>query len=197
LKRLTDAEIGRFRQENTLPERFILALGTIEPRKNLATLIRAFERLPSSCADVGLVIAGSQGWLSGDAVHAFRNSRIRERIRFIGDIRPADRAAWLSAASVLAYPSFFEGFGFPPLEAMACGPPALVGANSSMLEICGSAALPVQPYSVVQVRHGLHMLLADTALRERLIERGNVRAGQLSWQTTAEHTLEAILSTFS
>jgi glycosyltransferase involved in cell wall biosynthesis len=107
-------------------------------------------------------------------------------------IASSDRALWLSAATVLAYPSFFEGFGFPPLEAMACGTPVLVSANSSMLEICGDAALAVNPYSVTQIHAALQALLDDQILRDVLIARGLKRVKDFSWQAAAEHTLEVL-----
>ena len=108
------------------------------------------------------------------------------------EVAPNERTLWLSAASALAYPSFFEGFGFPPLEAMACGTPALVGANSSMMEVCNDAALAVNPYRISEVSEALAALLNDQALRQVLIARGYERVKQFSWDITAKRTLELL-----
>jgi glycosyltransferase involved in cell wall biosynthesis len=191
LHRALPEEIDQFRRRHNLPDRFVLALGTREPRKNLSGLIAAMRAGDAGLRDTLLVLAGSDGWLE-DA-----RELSGEGIRRVGPIEPSQRAQWLSAASVVAYPSFFEGFGFPPLEAMACGTPALVGANSSMLQACGDAALAVNPYSIGQIAHGLTALLDDTQLRDRLIRRGYERVRQFSWRKAAEQTLDAIFSTLS
>lgn len=194
LQRPSDALIDSFRLVNGLPGRFILALGTIEPRKNIRGLIAAFAHIHRSHPDTELVVAGPRGWLWRD-IAATRSGR--DGIRFVADVPAGERALWLSAASVLAYPSLFEGFGFPPLEAMACGTPALVGANSSMAEVCGNAAVAVNPYSVPQMAAGLEALLDDAPLRRTLIARGITRAAAFSWRTAAEKTRQVIFSTLS
>lgn len=108
-------------------------------------------------------------------------------------IASSDRALWLSAAAVLAYPSFFEGFGFPPLEAMAVGTPAIIGANSSMLEVCGQAALAVNPYDVRQMTAALEAVLHDMHLRDQLRTRGREMASRFTWRQSAEKTLAVML----
>lgn len=193
LKRLSDSDISDFRQRQSLPEHFILALGTLEPRKNIGTLIRAFEMLPASLEGTELVIAGPRGWLYNDLYGLAERSKAGKRIRFVENISSSERKAWLSAASVLAYPSFFEGFGFPPLEAMACGTPAIIGANSSMLEVCGSAALPIDPYSTTALRDALAALLSDGRLSRYYVERGSDRANDFSWHSCAERTLAELV----
>lgn len=165
-------------------KRYILVLGTLEPRKNIVALIRAFHLLDERFHDVELVIAGPKGWLWNEGDY--------ERVRFVGDVDRDERLRLLSSAEMVAYPSLFEGFGFPPLEAMACGTPVLVGANSSMLQVCGDAVLAVNPYSVSQIQGGLEALLGDRHLREMLILRGSRRAATFLWQSAAEHTLEVL-----
>ncbi len=196
LRRPLAGEIESFRVRQGLPQRFILALGTLEPRKNLEGLIAAFERFAGQhrFLDVNLVIAGPQGWLYQPAMDRAAASPWRTRIRFVGSIPEHQRPLWLSAATLLAYPSLLEGFGFPPLEAMACGTPVVAAANSSLVETVGGAGLLVDPYSGERMAHALAALLDDADLREVLTRRGLKHVAGFTWKAAAERTLEAIVS---
>jgi glycosyltransferase involved in cell wall biosynthesis len=146
-------------------------------------------------ADLHLIIAGPHGWLWEPVMERIQASPWRTRITIAGSIASEQRSLWLSAASVLAYPSFMEGFGFPPLEAMACDTPVVVSANSSLFETVGDAGLLIDPYSPDQLARALSAVLDDSNLRDILIARGKKRSADFSWKQSAERTLEAIVST--
>lgn len=166
-----------------LPERFILYVGTIEPRKNLITLLEAHAALP---AEVGLVIAGHKGWLYDETLT--RAALLGNRARFLGHVPEADLPALLSAASVFAFPSVFEGFGLPPLEALACGTPVVASAASSLPEVVGAAGLLVPPLDVAAWVTALRRVLEDADLRANLSAQGRARAAHFTWEQAARAT---------
>jgi len=170
--------------------RFILYFGTIEPRKNLIGLIKAFELLKDK--DLKLVIAGTKGWLYQDVFKAAKESKKRKDIVFTGFVKEKDKPYLYNSAQVFVYPSFFEGFGFPPLEAMACGIPTIVSANSSLPEVVGQAALMVNPKNIDELAWAMEQALTDNQLRERLIKKGLEQAQKFSWQKCAQETLEVL-----
>lgn len=194
LSRPDAADVIQFRRRRGLPERFVLSLCTMEPRKNLAGLVRAFELLAArpNNADVHLCLAGPSGWLSGDVASAVRRSPVADRIRLPGPVPQEERALWYSASAVFTYPSFFEGFGFPPLEAMACGTPVVAAHASSLGEVVGDAGLLVDPYDVGGLAAALDAVLGNPALAARMSQAGLARARKFSWTSAARQTLEAI-----
>lgn len=181
-----------FRVRTGLPERFILTLGTREPRKNLAAVVRAFDMLASRFPEHHLVIAGADGWHEEALRRAIASSPVRDRIHTRGPVPQEQRASLISLASVVAYPSWLEGFGFPPLEAMACGTPVVASATSAVAEICGDAVLLVHPSSIDGIAEAIAAVLGDAALRQRLREAGKERALRFSWQKAAEQTLSVL-----
>lgn len=172
-----------------LGPRYILSVGTLEPRKNHARLVRAFEGL-DAYADVELVLVGGAGWRSRPFERAIDNSRVRAHIRLLGSVPADDLVALYEGATVFAYPSLYEGFGLPVLEAMAAGTPVLTSDISSLPEVAGDAALLVDPRSVEAIRVGLARLLDDPSLRERLTESGRSRERSFTWEKAARETLE-------
>jgi glycosyltransferase involved in cell wall biosynthesis len=160
--------------------RYVLALGTIEPRKNLAMLVRAFDAIADRHPDVHLVLAGARGWRMSEFDLALRDARHAERVVVSGRVDDTQRADLLAGATVLAYPSLYEGFGLPPLEAMASGVPVLATSVGALPEILGDAALLVPPSDDALV-DGLAQVLEDEGLRRRLKARGTARAAQFSW----------------
>jgi len=196
MRRPPEGDIERFRARWNLPRRFILALGTREPRKNLEGLVAAFDRLAGrrQFADVHLVSVGPDGWLWTRTASRIAESPFRTRIRLMPAVTPDDRALLLSAASVLAYPSLLEGFGFPPLEAMACGTPVVAGATSALWETVGDAGLLVDPYSPDRIAHALAALLDGGPLRDTLVARGFVQAAGFTWERAARRTMDVIRS---
>jgi glycosyltransferase involved in cell wall biosynthesis len=166
---------------------FILAVGTLQRRKNHLGLVRAFATLRDTA--VHLVIAGGKGWLYDDVLAEIRAARLTDRVTFTGFVDDADLPALYRAARVLAFPSFYEGFGLPPLEAMASGTPVVSANTSSLPEVVGDAALTVDPHDVAALGAALARALADGAWRRDAIARGLARASTFTWQRAAEQLI--------
>lgn len=169
---------------------FILNVGTIEPRKNQARLIEAFQLLcHQEAKEHSLVIVGRPGW-SYDGVFArVRELGLSDRLVFTGHVPDGDLPPLVKAADLFVFPSLYEGFGFPPLEAMASGTPVVTSDVSSLPEVVGKAAILVDPHDVISIAAGMKLLLEDETLREQLINEGLQRAKLFSWQETAAETL--------
>ncbi len=167
---------------------FILSVGTVQPRKNYARLIEAFRRLDR--INLRLVIAGGRGWLDETLYAQIETPELQERVRFIGFVADEDLPALYSAASVFAYPSLYEGFGLPPLEAMACGVPVVASDAASLPEVVGEAGLLVDPYDVDALAEALARVLDDETLRRTLIAKGHEQARRFSWAAAARQLLE-------
>lgn len=183
----TDAEVRRIREKHGLHRPFFLFLGVIEPRKNVSGLIAAFERC---AADADLVIAGGKGWLCDEVFRAAARSPKKGRITFLGYVDEADKAALYAAAAAFVYPSFYEGFGIPPLEAMSVGTPVIASRTSSLGEVVGDAGLLVDPRSPADIADAMTSVLADRSLADELRRRGHERARRFTWDRTAA-SLEA------
>ena len=171
---------------------FILGLGTLEPRKNLARLIEAFARLPAQGLPHTLALAGGRGWLYNPIFEQVERLGVKDRTRFLGYVADDDLPALYSLADAFAFPSLYEGFGLPPLEALACGTPTVVSDASSLPEVVGEAALQVAPTDVAGLAEALVRLVTDEALRARLRAAGPVQAARFSWATAAQ-ALKAVL----
>ncbi|MCS7222001.1 MAG: glycosyltransferase family 1 protein [Anaerolineae bacterium] len=186
-------EAERFRRQRGLPDRFVLYLGTLEPRKNVTAAIEAFARWVKATGDrqVRLVVAGAKGWYFQTIFARVRALSLGDRVLFPGYVPAAELPAWYQAAEVFIYPSLYEGFGLPPLEAMACGTPVITSNTSSLPEVVGDAALLVDPYDVEAIAEALARLLEDAELRQRLREAGLARARLFSWERTARETVAA------
>jgi glycosyltransferase involved in cell wall biosynthesis len=171
---------------------YVLALGTLEPRKNIARLVTAFGAIADAHPDVRLVIAGRDDSArpSVDAARAALSPAARERVVLTGSVPDDGRRALLAGAHVLAYPSLYEGFGFPVLEAMALAVPVLAADVPAIAEVAAGAARLAAPTSVDALAEGLAALLDDGALRERLVAAGTARVAQLSWEQTARGLAE-------
>ncbi len=180
-----------------LPPRYVLAVGTLEPRKNLTTLLRAFARLRrDGDVDPGLrlVLAGARGWLDEPIFRSVRSLGLEGTVHFPGFIDDDDLPAVYGGAALFVFPSLYEGFGLPLLEAMACGVPVVTSNVSSLPEVAGDAALLVDPRDVDGLAAAVSRALRDAGLRERLRAAGLARARQFSWQTTARLTLDTYAS---
>lgn len=194
LKRPTDVEIAQVRARYGLPERYLLFLGTIQPRKNIARLIEAFQawQATSSGSDsdptsnVALVLAGRMGWLS----EALRTDS--PGILLTGYIADDDVAALYSGALALVFPSLYEGFGFPVIEAMSVGTPVLTSTTSSLPEVAGAAALLVDPLDTAAIAAAIGRLVSDSALRAELAGRGPAQAARFTWNEAARQTLAVL-----
>lgn len=191
--RLPPRDLGllRFRVVNNLVKPFILYVGTVEPRKNLIGAIQAFNILKRDPVhrDLEFVIAGRFGWLYEEVLRAVRESSYRSSIRLWGPADPQDILMLYNAAEVFVYPSFFEGFGFPTLEAQACGVPVVAAKEGSLPEILGSSALLVDPLRQAEIADALHRLLTTESEAARLRVAGFENVARFSWERTARETL--------
>lgn len=168
---------------------FVLTVGTLQPRKNHLTLVRAFARIARRLPDLQLVIAGGKGWMYDQVTAEVTRLNLGERVRFIGFVDDADLPDLYRAARVFAFPSLYEGFGLPPLEAMACGVPVVVSNASSLPEVVGDAGLLVEPLDVDGLAEALIRAVTDEAWRAQAIARGLARARQFTWRRSAEQLL--------
>lgn len=189
-----------------LPDKYILYLGTIEPRKNIIGLIKAYEifrssyNLPASPklqrgeqpTAYKLVIAGSKGWLYEDIFHAARISGIKDDIIFTDFVADEDKIYLYRMSSLFVYPSFYEGFGFPPLEAMAQGVPVITSDCSSLPEVVGNAGLMVNPYNIGRLAWAMNEVLCNEELREKMVKKGYEQVKKFSWEKCARETLEVL-----
>jgi glycosyltransferase involved in cell wall biosynthesis len=191
-RRITDREVlDRTRVRYRLPQRFLLFVGTVQPRKNLAGTMRALAELNARTGrQYRLVVAGGSGWKSDDLPALARSLGIAELVQFTGFVADGDLPAIYNLADLFVLPSYYEGFGLPVVEAMACGVPVVTSATSSLMEVAGDAAVLVDPSSVEEIASGMERLLTDDALRERCVERGLARAATFTWERCARETLE-------
>lgn len=185
------AQVARVRAKHGLDRPFILFVSTIEPRKNLPTLLRAFRRLRDDYkADVDLVVVGERGWLFEEVFSLRSELKLDGAVKFLGRVNEEDLPLLYNAALVHVHPSFYEGFGLTPLEAMSSGTPTIVSDVSSLPEVVGDAGLLVSPHDVEGWTVAIWRVLTDSALRETLIEKGLKRAAMFSWKKAARQHLD-------
>jgi glycosyltransferase involved in cell wall biosynthesis len=173
---------------------YFLYLGTLQPRKNLARVIDAFAAAKTGA---GLVLAGKRGWLYDDLFAQVHRLGLEGRVLFPGYVAEEDKAALLGGALAFAFPSLYEGFGLPVLEAQACGCPVITSATSSLPEVAGDAALLVNPQDTSAIATAMQRIAAEPTLRETLIERGFANVRRFSWAACAQTVLIAIEATGS
>jgi len=185
--------IEEVRTRLALPKHFILHVGTLEPRKNHLGLLAAFDLLKKDAkfSDLHLVMAGPPGWSNAGIRRAIASSPNRDRIRTLGFIGESDKPALYRLAHAFVFPSFYEGFGLPPLEAMASGTPTIASFAASLGEIVGDAGLLVDPYRPAEIADAIASVLESPSLRAELSARGRERAKRFTWEACAEETAEA------
>lgn len=180
--------VAAFRQQKGLPERFWLFIGTLEPRKNLLTLLEAYARLPHR---LPLILGGGKGWLYDEIFATIERHQLQDSVRWLGYIPAAELPLWYNSAEVFVFPSVFEGFGLPVLEAMACGTPVMISDASSLPEVAGEAGQKLPPHDITAWSDALNRAMNDSNWRDQASQRGLVEAQRYSWQTTAQQTLRS------
>lgn len=183
------AAVEAFRQRCGLPERFMIHVGTIEPRKNLARLVEALQRLRDGGLTIPLLVVGGKGWLYDDFFRRLEALEVRDAVHFPGYVPSVDLPSLYSAATVAVMPSVYEGAGLPVLEAMACGIPTVSSRSSSLPELGGEAARYFDPYDVEEMASAIRAVWTDGELRAEMREKGLTQAAKFSWARAAEETL--------
>ncbi len=190
-QRITDAALLEATQRKfDLEHPLVLSVGTMEPRKNHLGLIKAFyEAQKSTGSSAMLAIAGGQGWLYEETRRIVAELKLEKKVRFLGRVSELELITLYSLADVFAFPSFFEGFGIPPLEAMACGAPVITSNTSSLPEVAGDAAILVDPHDTHAIAHAIMRLLEDEQLQEELRQKGYLQAQRYTWSRAAAKML--------
>ncbi|MBA3471584.1 MAG: glycosyltransferase family 4 protein [Herpetosiphonaceae bacterium] len=183
------AKLAAWRRDKGVPEQFMLYLGTLEPRKNIPNLLRAYAKVRAE-VQMPLLIGGGKGWHFEEIFATHAELGLGDSVQFLGYVPGEDLPLWYNAATFFVYPSRYEGFGIPPLEAMASGTPVLTTNATSIPEVVGAAAIQVDPDDVDGMAEQLRRMARDPALRADLRERGLRRAADFSWATLAQNTLE-------
>jgi len=174
-----------------LPSKMILNVGTLEPRKNVVTLLRAFKELRGKgFDDYKLVIVGDKGWLYSQIFKEVEHSDLKQDILFLGVVMDEELPLLYNCADIFVYPSLYEGFGLPPLEAMACGIPVITSNISSLPEVIGDAGIMVDPTDVTSLCENMYNLLKDRELWYHMSNRGLERSKLFSWDNTAKKILD-------
>jgi glycosyltransferase involved in cell wall biosynthesis len=178
------------RSRHGLPPRYLLFVGSVEKRKNLSRLLRACDILWRGGEKRPLVIAGARRWMYSDIMRTVEELGLHDRTIFTGFIPEEDLPALYRGADLFVFPSLYEGFGLPPLEAMACGTPVVCSNAASLPEVVGDAAVMVDPYDVEGLADAIHRVLGDAGLRAEMREKGLARASQFTWERAARETIQ-------
>lgn len=190
-RRITDPILlGATQHKYGLKHPLVLGVGTLEPRKNHLNLIKAFARATrTKNGPAMLAIAGGKGWLYEETQRVVADLKLENKVRFLGRVSDLELITLYSMADIFAFPSFFEGFGIPPLEAMACGAPIITSDTSSLPEVVGDAAILVNPHDIDALSHAITRLIDNEGLREELRQKGFQRIQHFSWPQTARKML--------
>jgi glycosyltransferase involved in cell wall biosynthesis len=184
---LPAADVAAFKLSRKLPEHLILFVGTLEPRKNVVHLVRSYARLPEPRPP--LLFVGGKGWLYDEVFTCVEGLDLADQVRFVGYVPPQDLPWWYNAADLFVYPSLYEGFGLPLLEAMACGTPVIASTASSLPEVVGQAGLLVDPRDIDALATAMDQVLRNMDRRDEMRTAGLKQARGFSWQETARQTV--------
>jgi glycosyltransferase involved in cell wall biosynthesis len=197
-KPITDeSRLEEVKRKYGLDREFILGVGSVQPRKNLVRLIEAYSSLARKHDVPPLILVGKKAWLFDESIKAVADHSVEDKVRFTGFVPDEDLPALYTLAKFFVYPSFFEGFGIPPLEAMQCGSPVITGDRTSLPEVVGDAALTVDPFKVSAIESAMARMLEDNDLRDTLRQKGFERAKLFSWKRTARMTLDIFEKVFN
>jgi len=193
-----DPNMLAVKEKYGLPYSFILYLGAFEPRKNIVAIVRAYNVLRKArhpeLSKTALVLAGVSGWKERELLRAVDHSPFRANIMLPGFVEDDDKPAFYNLASAFVYPSVYEGFGFPALEALSCGTPVITSNSSSLPEVVGDAGILIDPHRPDELFRALEAVLLDRKLRKTIRERGIVRAKTFTWDNAAKRVSEAFAS---
>jgi len=184
-----EKEQAAIRRKYRIQKPFFLYLGTLEPRKNVPAIVRAYSALPNR-RDFNLVLAGKVGWMAGEIFQTVADLGLEEDVIFTGYVSDEDRPRLLSAAEVLVYPSFFEGFGMPVVEAQACGTPVIASNTTSIPEAAGGAAWLVDPEKMEEISAALAKMVSSPRVRRRFSQAGLKNACRFRWEDSARKVIE-------
>jgi len=184
------SQIKKFKKSHQLPENYFLYLGNIEPRKNLISLIQAFKNFSNTNHNVKLILAGSQTWLSEPVIQEIKNHNLEKSVLLPGYVNENDLPLWYASALAFVYPSKYEGFGLPVIEAMATGTPVITSNVSSLPEVAGNAAILIPPDDIDGWANSMSAIANSSEMREKLINSGLARAATFSWEKCARMTHE-------
>jgi glycosyltransferase involved in cell wall biosynthesis len=183
-------EVHSVRTKYQLPQEFLLYLGTLEPRKNVGMVIEAFEAIAAKYPSLDLVIAGKKGWLCEEILMLAADSPFATRIHFTGFVDEADKVYLYNLAKIFVYPSFYEGFGFPVIEALSCGVPTITSHVSSLPEVTEGKALTISPYNVHELIWGIDQLMSDDRLYQEFVLRSVSIKGKYRWDVAMKKTMQ-------
>lgn len=183
--------IENVKKKYNIEGNFLLYLGTIEPRKNIERLLKAYYALKTRLVDCQrLVLAGGKGWLDSGIFSTLEKLNLKDDVIFTGYVSDEDVPILINASKVFLFPSIYEGFGMPPLEAMACGVPVLTSSVSSLPEVVGDTAVLVDPFSVESISSGMEKIVSNEKLRAQLSKKGKERAQLFSWEVVTDKLYE-------
>ncbi|MDR0999993.1 MAG: glycosyltransferase family 4 protein [Clostridiales bacterium] len=185
--RIPQTNVDNIKRKYSLSDEYVLYLGTLEPRKNIGRLLEAYSKIQNAPL---LVIAGRNGWMYESVFEEVKALGIAGRVIFTGYIPEVDKPPLLAGAKCFLFPSLYEGFGLPPLEAMACGTPVIASNAASLPEVCGDAAVYVDPYDVAAIAQTIEIVVFDDSLRQEMSKRGMARAQKFDWEDLAEKLFE-------
>lgn len=184
--------LGPFIEKTNLPQNFFLAVGTLEPRKNYPTLISSFNLIAKKYPDYHLIIVGGEGWDFEEIYKQVKQSSLKGRVHFLGYLSTKSLVNLYNLAKALVFPSFYEGFGIPPLEAMKCSCPVIASFSSSIPEVLGDAAILIDPSNQAEIAGAMHKLIQEPDLAQSLSNKGLLQARKFSWKESGEKLLGII-----
>ena len=187
VERVEGTSLDVFRMKWDIERPYVLAVGTLEPRKNLPTLLRAFAKIKDDI-EHQLVLVGPEGWLTGELKSTLDELNLGDRVRLTGFVSDEELGGWYSGADLYVFPSHYEGFGLPAIEAMRCGAPVLASDNSAFPEVIGDAGVMIPAHDVDLWAESIRELLGDESRRLHLRDLGFARADAFSWDRTAQET---------
>lgn len=191
-KNIDEQTIINLKNKFNIPEKYLYYIGSLEPRKNVITIVRALAHLQEQNVNIKLVVSGGKSWLEGPIFAEIEKLHLTAQVVFTGPVTESEKIAWLQGATVFLFPSLYEGFGLPALEAMAAGCPVITSNVSSLPEVVGEAAILIDPNNQASINLAVENICLDVTLANKYSEQGRARAKKFSWEETAKATLSIL-----